>query len=105
MKQDDISNNLKNFFQSFILFKVIYKKDIFTKLLKILEDILALKTPIRILLLILMDISILVLSLLVTSILLSVDNLFYFKTSNYKLLISLIFFAIPFYFLLGIIRI
>ena len=100
MKQDDISNNLKNFFQSFILLKVIYKK-ISLKLLKILEDILALKTPIRILLLILMDISILVLSLLVTSILLSVDNFFYFKTSNYKLLISLIFFAIPFYLFTG----
>ena len=81
MKQDDISNNLKNFFQSFIPLKVIYKKNIFVKLLKILEDILALKTPMRIFLLILMDMSILVISLLVTSILLSVDNLFYFKNT------------------------
>jgi len=97
----NLSNKLKNSVQRLVLLKFFYKKNIFIDFLKIFENILALKTPIRIFILILMDISILVISLLITSILLSVDNLFYFKASNYRLLLSLIIFAIPFYYFTG----
>ena len=97
----NFSNKLKNSVQRLVLLKFFYKKNIFIEFFKIFENILALKTPIRIFLLILMDISILVISLLITSILLSVDNLFYFKASNYRLLLSLIIFAIPFYYFTG----
>jgi len=48
-----------------------------------------------------MDLIILVISLLITSILLSVDNLFYFSIYDYKLLLSLLLIAIPFYLFTG----
>ena len=76
-------------------------KNIYIKIIGILKYVLAAKTPFRISLLICMDIFILSISLLITSILLGADNLIYFKIYNYNFLIFLIFISIPFYIFTG----
>ncbi len=77
------------------------KNYFYLKILRFLEIILRMKTSLRIFLLICIDLIILVISLLITSILLSVDNLFYFRIYDYKLLLSLLLIAIPFYLFTG----
>tara|TARA_Y100000589_G_C27194081_1_gene646020 strand:- start:1425 stop:3320 length:1896 start_codon:yes stop_codon:yes gene_type:complete len=66
-----------------------------------LENVLKLKTYLKISLLIVFDSLIIIFSLLIASILLSIDNFYYFKLNNYQYLLSLVLFAIPFYFFSG----
>ena len=69
--------------------------------LTLLEKILKLKSYLRILTLIFLDIFIITISLLISSVLLSTDNFFYFSFENYKLFYSLILLSIPIYIFTG----
>ncbi len=59
------------------------------------------RSYVRILILLILDIFILTSSLLISSILLSIKNLYYFSYQDYKLLFFLILFSIPIYFFTG----
>ena len=67
-------------------------------ILNICETLFKIKPPLRIYLLFIMDFFILLFSLLITSILLSVDNFYYFKLNNYFYLFYLISISLPFYY-------
>jgi len=69
--------------------------------INLIEQIISLKTYIRILILVLLDIFIINISLLISSVLLSVENIYYFAYQDYKLLYFLILFSIPIYYLSG----
>ena len=59
------------------------------------------RSYVRILILILLDIFLITSSLLISSVLLSIKNLYYFSYQDYKLLFFLILFSIPIYFFTG----
>ena len=59
------------------------------------------RSYVRILILILLDILLITSSLLISSVLLSIKNLYYFSYQDYKLLFFLILFSIPIYFFTG----
>ena len=88
-----------NFIYSFFF---VLRSKIFLHLSKSIlstfETLLKIKPPLRIYLLLIMDFVILLFSLLITSILLSVDNLYYFKLNNYFYLFYLIIIGLPFYY-------
>ena len=90
------------FLKFFFNHNSIFKNKITIKLRKyifnLLDKILKIKPPLRIYLLFTMDLMTILLSLLVTSVLLSTDNLFYVRLNNYYYLLSLIIISIPFYY-------
>ena len=82
---------------------MVYKIKINLKeiVINLIEQIFSLKTYIRILILVLLDIVIINISLLISSVLLSVENIYYFSFQDYKLLYFLILFSIPIYYFSG----
>ena len=71
------------------------------KIINLIELIFSLKLHIRIFILVILDIFIINISLLISSVLLSVENLYYFSYQDYKLLCILIFISIPIYLFSG----
>ena len=95
--------NIKKISKIFSNFYLSLKKLILSIIINILlvpiHKFLKIKPAFRFYILAFMDLIILFFSLLITSILLSTDNLFYFKLYNYNYLISLTIISIPFYYI------
>jgi len=77
------------------------KLNLIDKISNFLGIIFRLRSYVRILILVLLDILIISFSLLISSVLLSINDLYYFSYYDFKLLYSLILFSIPIYFFTG----
>jgi len=101
MNKKYIFNELKKLKYLFLHYKNNTKKFYFDFLGNLIGNFLKIKTYLKIYFLIGLDIFIILSSLLISSILLSVNNFYYFQLNNYSYLFILIFIAIPFYYLTG----
>ena len=77
------------------------KLNLIDKISNFLGIIFRLRSYVRILILVLLNFLIISFSLLISSVLLSINDLYYFSYYDFKLLYSLILFSIPIYFFTG----